>query len=266
MLGAPVSAVREQKRHAWRAVAARLAALGLLLLMLPLMSCICCLGGLDDEYGAALLGGILPPYLDPINFADEFANHVRAADETEDGLRAWQGKWYAKGTTIPDINETRARIKLPEGENLTTSDSPLRNVNVVLNVEWYAEVGLDFEGTLFERVSPEGHMPVLKLMDAPGLSHEGGEAPGEEAQPASEYPVEYRHTISIGMDQLLLTFELWGTDPQTGQPAGERHTVKLRSFALLGLEDTDVERRGVDAPCFLVTSHTIEALPPQQGE
>jgi len=265
VLGGSMTGMREQKRHAWRAVGARLAALGLLLLMLPLTSCVCC----PDNFAVKIdgwptLGAILPAYIEPLMFANEYTEHVRAADGTGGELLAWQDKRYAKNATIPDISESRARIKLPAAEDVTTDNCPLRNMRVELNVRWYTAVGHQFEVSLFERVSPEGYMPILKLVLPAGP--EGDEAVSEQTGPPAEYPVEYRHTISIGVDQLLLTFELWGTDPQTGKPAGERHVVKFRSFALFGLEDADVERRGVDAPCFLVTSHTIETLPLAQEQ
>jgi hypothetical protein len=213
---------------------------------------------------SGVMSSVLAPYFDPVTFAGEFADHVRAAGETEDELRAWQAKWYAKDTTIPDVNATRARMRLPAAEEVTTENCPWRNVRVELNVRWYTDIGRQFEGSLFERVSPEGYMPVFRIVVPVGPG--GDEAVSREPGPPAEYAVEYRHTFSIGMDQLLLTFELWGTDPQTGQPAGERHTVKLRSFALLGLDGTDAEDRDVDTPCLLVTSHTVEALGPEHDE
>jgi hypothetical protein len=251
-------------RHVRRAAAARFAALRLLLLLLTCW--ICCAGCFDGDFGAGdILAAMLSPYFDPLTFADEYANHVRAADEPEDELTRWQARCYAEGATIPDINETRARIKLPAGENVGSDDSPLRSIKVEMNILWYTGGGRQFEGAFFKNISRPGDMPVLKLVIATGPV-EVGEPPREEAEEAIEYPVEYHHTSHIAKDRLHVTFELWGTDSQTGEPAGERHVVEFKLLDALNPDDRHAQPRAADAPHFVVTSHTIEALAPEPDE
>ena len=220
-----------------------------------------------DDYtlnmNETLVGGALPAYLEPLAFANEYVEHVSAAEVSEDELAQWQAKWYAKTATIPDINDTRARIKLPLPEDAETEASPLRDLRVDLDVLWYTQAGHAFEGSLFERVSPAGHMPVLRLLVPSSFADQS--AGVGQSEPV-EYSIEYHHTYNIAIDHLILTFDLWGTDPQTGEPAGERHVVKLRSFELLGFDDSHIKSREVDAPYFVITSHTIEALGPDKRE
>ncbi len=259
-------AVREQRPRASRPLGLRLAGLGLTLLLLPLTSCVSCFGGFDEDFGRSVVSAALSPYMDPLEFASEYTEHVWAEDLPEDKLREWQAKWYAEGSTIPELNDTRARITLPAGEDLAASDSPLRNMKVELNVEWYAASGQNFEGIMFDRVSQPGHMPVLKMTLPPDAEARDEATVETDGQPEFEYSVEYHHTIRVEIDELHFAFELWGTDPRTGEPAGERHIVKFRLLDPLDFDDADAKTRPADAPHFLVTSHTVEELRPDQGE
>jgi len=183
-------------------------------------------------------GPRLPRVSDVSFFPFEYAAHVSL--EAAGGFDIT--RWYMREAVHPDLVRVRGSLRLPPLEDWYDGGFPFRDVVIEANLEdVLSEPCFSAEAGTYRRVSEPGENPAFVwTMDGEG------------------YPHVLRHDPGLARGEARLTFELQGVDPESGAPRRERHHVRL-------VEDPTAEG-GWFEPAFLITSHTIEELPPDEAE
>lgn len=187
----------------------------------------------------------LAPFIEPIVFGVDYVSYVCA--ETPEESLPNLGAWYDADAVRPDFDQVRGSLSFPglQKEEASLDDWPVHDAVVSLNMMDGEELAAGAVILDLKRVSEPGDQPVFTL-----IVHSTDE------EEDIEVPIRYRHEADLPKNRMLLTFELWGGEPQTGERKRQRHQVAF------------VERpeRKESESFFVVTCHTIEELPPPPND
>ncbi len=188
-----------------------------------------------------------PGFFEVVLFTGQYTAYVFEEGLGEDVTRSEIENWYASEAPRPELERVRHSLRLLPGGEPGTEGFPVQGLVISQNIadelsqEYFSE-----EAGFWRRVSAPGDDPVF--------TYRGFEEQAIEGE-ADEVCIELRHEPDLERGKVLLVFELWGKDRDSGAVKRERHRVTL------------VERSEGDEawPFFVVVSHVVEPLPPEPG-
>jgi len=205
--------------------------------------------GVLDEWGQNLRYAW--PGLDAAGFAFEYVGYVYAESEYHGDI----ARWYAPGAVRPDTKPGRLSTGLPPESDEKQCDRFLASLRITVELNLEDKLSKpcfsDKDG-LYRRISGPGEPPVFVYPRHSSEQREDRQSDGDWRL------FELRHNPGLAKGNVLLTFELRGTDVTSGALKHERHLVRFVENA--------AATRDENQPPLLIMSHTIEELPPVEPE